>query len=108
VVFNERNTEMIKTSLIALVAVASVSVAALPAFASEDGVFGIGEQDFGKDRVIAELRQDGVNATSVEEWNGYVRAYVTLDDGRQVMQYFEPGSLAPAAIGGRVATDLAL
>jgi hypothetical protein len=97
---------MIKTSLIALVAVASVSLAALPAFA-ESSVFG-SDQDFGKDGVIAELKADGVNVTSVEEWNGYIRAFVTLEDGSQAQRFFVPGTLEPAAIGGRVATDLAL
>ena len=97
---------MIKTSLIALVAVASVSVAALPAYA-ESSVFG-SDQDFAKDGVIAELKADGINVTSVEEWNGYVRAFVTTDDGRQIQRFFVPGTLEPASVGGRVATDLAL
>jgi hypothetical protein len=98
---------MIKTSLIALAAVASVSLAALPAYA-ESEVFGSGDQDLAKAGIIAELRQDGINVSSVEEWNGYVRAFVTLEDGRQVMQFFEPGSLKPVALGGNaVATEVA-
>ncbi|MEI9900674.1 MAG: hypothetical protein WDN31_11760 [Hyphomicrobium sp.] len=37
----------------------------------------------------------------------YVRAFVTLDDGRQVMQFFEPGSLKPVSLGGTaVATEV--
>lgn len=98
---------MIKTSLIALATVASVSLAALPAYADSE-VFGSGDQDLAKHGVITALQRDGVNVTSVEEWNGYIRAYVTTDDGRQVQRFFVPGSLEPAPIGGRVATDLAL
>ena len=35
-----------------------------------------------------------VAATSVEEWNGVLRAYVQVD-GQLVMQYFDPDTLAP-------------
>ena len=98
---------MIKTSLIALVAVASVSLAALPAYAESD-VFGSGNQDLAKQSIITQLKADGINVNGVDEWGGYIRAYVTLDDGRQVQRFFEPVTLEPAAIGGRVATDLAL
>jgi hypothetical protein len=97
---------MIKTSLIALAAAASVSLAALPAVA-EDSIFGSGDQDLTKARIVAELKNDGVNVSSIEEWSGYVRAYVTLEDGRQVMRFFEPDTLQPALIGGgAVASEL--
>lgn len=96
---------MIKTSLIALATVAAVSLAALPASA-DSSVFGSGDQDLAKFGVITELRSEGINVSSVEEWNGYVRAYVTLDDGRQVMRFFEPGSLEPASVGNSVASEL--
>jgi hypothetical protein len=96
---------MIKTSLIALATVAAVSLAAFPASAESD-IFGSGDQDLAKLRVISELRADGVNVSSVEEWSGYVRAYVTLEDGRQVMRFFDADTLQPALIGGRVATEL--
>ena len=97
---------MIKTSLIALATVATLSLAAFPA--SAEDLFGDGEQDLAKASVVAELQRDGVNATSVEDWNGYIRAFVTLEDGRQVQRFFDADTLQPAAIGGRVATDLAL
>ena len=97
---------MIKTSLIALAAVASVSLAALPAYA--DAYVSGADQDLTKARVISELKADGINVTDVEDWGGYVRAYVTLEDGRQVQRFFDADTLQPAAIGGRVATDLAL
>jgi hypothetical protein len=96
---------MIKTSLIALVTVATVSLTALPAFA-ESEVFGSGDQDIAKQNVISALQRNGVDATGVDEWDGYVRAYVKLADGRHVMQFFDADTLAPAAIGNSVATDL--
>ena len=83
---------MIKTSLIALATVAAVSLAAFPA--SAEGLFGNGEQDLAKASVVAELQRDGINATSVEEWNGYIRAFVTLEDGRQVQRFFDAGHAA--------------
>ena len=54
-------------------------------------------QDRDADRVLRRLQQQGVDATSVEEWNGLVRAYVRLDGG-EVMQYFDPDTLAPLNI----------
>lgn len=48
-------------------------------------------------RILRQLQDNGVEATSVEEWNGLVRAYVDVD-GRQVMQYFDPDTLAPVDI----------
>ena len=39
-----------------------------------------------------------VNASSVEEWGSFVRAFVTLEDGTQVMQLFTPDYLQPAAL----------
>jgi hypothetical protein len=41
-------------------------------------------------RIKRELRNRGVNATRVEEWNGCIRAYVAGADGSERMQYFEP------------------
>ena len=91
---------MLKNTVIALVAAASVAGVTVPAFADSDGLFhGTQEfQQFTADSIVAELRQQGVNATSVEEWIGLVRAYVTLEDGTQVMQLFTPGSLEPVSL----------
>ena len=50
-------------------------------------------RDFTADSIVAQLREKGVNATSVEDWSGLIRAYVTLEDGSQTMQFFKPGSL---------------
>jgi len=97
---------MVKNTIVALVAAASLAGIALPAFAapapaveSESGietVFGGGSPEmraFIADSVLAQLQQKGVNATAVEDWSGLIRAYVTLDDGSQTMQFFKPGSL---------------
>ena len=87
---------MIKNTVIALLAVASISAVAVPAYADTNGVFGSGDneaQDWVADSIVTRLQQQGVNATSVEEWGGLVRAYVTLEDGTEVMQFFTPGSL---------------
>jgi hypothetical protein len=91
---------MLKNTVIALVAAATVAGAAVPAFADTEGLFhGSQEfQQFTADSIVARLQAQGVNATAVEEWSGLVRAYVTLEDGRQVMQLFTPGSLEPVAL----------
>ena len=87
---------MIKNTIIALVATASIAGATVPAFA-DYSVFGDDSstemRDFTADSIVAQLREKGVNATSVEDWSGLIRAYVTLEDGTQTMQFFTPGSL---------------
>ena len=45
------------------------------------------------DSVLRRLQDRGVDASSVEQWNGLIRAYVQID-GNQVMQYFGPDTLA--------------
>jgi hypothetical protein len=93
--------EMIKNTVIALLAVASISAVALPAYADTNSIFGSGDneaQDWVADTIVTRLQQQGVNATSVEEWGGLVRAYVTLEDGSEVMQFFTPGTLQPTAL----------
>lgn len=86
---------MVKNTIIALVAAASIAGIAVPAFASETA-FGGGSpemRDFIADSVLTQLQQKGINATAVEDWSGLVRAFVTLEDGSQTMQFFKPGSL---------------
>ena len=87
---------MIKNTVIALVAVAAFAGAAAPAFA-DYSAFGDDSstemRDFTADSIVAQLQQKGINATSVEDWSGLIRAYVTLEDGSQTMQFFQPGSL---------------
>ena len=96
---------MVKNTIIALVAVASLAGIAAPAYAASewdggyaenDTAFGSGStemRDFIADSVLTQLQRNGVNATAVEDWSGLIRAYVTLEDGSQVMQFFQPGSL---------------
>jgi len=98
---------MIKNTIIALVAAVSLAGVAAPAFAasapdfdsdsgSAETAFGSGSvemRDFIADSVLTQLQQKGINATAVEDWSGLIRAYVTLEDGSQTMQFFKPGSL---------------
>ena len=99
---------MIKNTIIALVAAVSLAGVAAPAFAapaapdfgsdseSADTAFGSGSVEmraFIADSVLTQLQQKGINATAVEDWSGLIRAYVTLEDGSQTMQFFKPGSL---------------
>lgn len=96
---------MIKNTIIALVAAASVAGVAVPAFAASapeisvtesDTAFGTGSvemRDFIASSVLNRLQEKGINATAVEDWSGLIRAYVTLEDGTQTMQFFTPGSL---------------
>lgn len=41
------------------------------------------------------LREAGIQTTSVERWNGCLRAYVVQADGSKAMQLFDPASLRP-------------
>jgi hypothetical protein len=89
---------MIKNIVLAVVAVASVSAVALPAYAGTGivSVFGTGDnddQDWVASTIVDRLQEQGVNATSVENWGGLIRAYVVQEDGTEVMQFFAPGSL---------------
>jgi hypothetical protein len=86
---------MSNKSAIALATVAVLASASLPAFAT-DSVFGSGPIEARQDvqqGIVQQLNQKGVKATSVEEWGNYIRAYVTTADGKQVQQFFTPGSL---------------
>ncbi|MHA6689349.1 hypothetical protein [Devosia sp. A449] len=90
---------MIKNTIVALVTAAALVGVAAPAFA--DNAFGETTpemRDFVADSVLTELNRRGINATAVEDWSGLVRAYVILDDGSQVMQFYSPGSLQPVAL----------
>lgn len=39
------------------------------------------------------LREIGVQARSVERWNGCMRAFVTTPDGRNIMEFYDPLTL---------------
>ena len=90
---------MLKKSLIALGAVAVLAAGALPSFASTDSVFGDKTQtDLAKTAVQQELQRRGIDATSVDEWGGYVRVDVKLAGGTTAVRFFEPISLTPVDI----------
>ncbi|HTM76005.1 MAG TPA: hypothetical protein VL133_00030 [Devosia sp.] len=100
---------MIKSSIIALAAVAAIGSMAAPAFAISSaanssggaGVFGDGSaeyREFMADTILTRLQQSGVPATSVEEWGSLVRAFVTQPDGTEAMQFFAPDTLKPVAL----------
>lgn len=92
---------MIKNTVIALVAAVAFAGAAAPAFANESA-FGDASstemREFTQNSIVAELQQRGINASNVEDWSGLIRAYVTLEDGTQVMQFYTPGSLQQVAL----------
>lgn len=89
---------MIKNTVIALLAVASVSAVAVPAFAAPIASTDAVTFNWPNDAILADLHDKGVNATSVEEWGGLVRAFVKLDNGAEVMQFFTPGTLNPVTL----------
>ena len=80
---------MKKTIAIALTAAALLGTAA-PALA---GPFGGGDaesRDFAAAGILDTLQKRGIDATGVEEWGDYVRAYVRLPDGSIKMAFFDP------------------
>jgi len=97
---------MLKKSLIALSTVAVLAVGALPAFAATDLVFNVPQaNDLGSSQlnsakadVTTLLNQQGIKATDVDQWGGYIRADVQLPNGTHAVRFFEPGTLAPVNI----------
>ncbi|KKB07914.1 hypothetical protein [Devosia chinhatensis] len=90
---------MIKNSVVALVTAAALAGVAMPAMAASDPITAESSSDsFNRDYVQYQLQSKGVNATSVEQWGNYVRAFVVGDDGRVTMQYFDEDTLAPIAM----------
>ena len=83
---------MNKKIALALTTAAMIGVAA-PTFASPLGNGDQETRDFKAWSIQTELQQNGVNATGVEEWGDYIRAYVTQPDGSQTMQFFDPITL---------------
>jgi hypothetical protein len=82
---------MLKNTVIALIAAASVAGAAVPAFADYDVSNSVEEN-----QVINRLAAQGINASEVENWGQLIRAFVTLEDGTTVMQFFDADTLQPA------------
>lgn len=94
---------MIKNSILALTTAALVAGVALPAFAAQapdetDNDNGYLTGEVANDYTLLRLHEKGINATSVEDWNGLVRAFVTKEDGTQAMQLFDADSLAPVGL----------
>ena len=83
-----------KTVLVLLSAIGAV--AALPTFGATAMAMEHHEDrlDFDADGTLRRLQERGVDATSVEQWNGLLRAYVRID-GQLSMQYFDPVTLRP-------------
>tara|TARA_R110002020_G_scaffold32777_4_gene100413 strand:+ start:600 stop:869 length:270 start_codon:yes stop_codon:yes gene_type:complete len=89
---------MIKNTLLALVAVASLGAVA-PAFANDSASGDSYDAlDDNGPAIVNRLQAQGIDATAVEDWGNQVRAYVTLEDGTQVMQYFDLNTLQPVNI----------
>jgi hypothetical protein len=86
-----------KTSIALVLLSALSATAALPSISTATFAAEHHEDRWDADSVLRRLQQQGVAATSVEEWNGLIRAYVEVD-GQQVMQYFDAHTLAPVNI----------
>jgi hypothetical protein len=41
---------------------------------------------------LKELRSRGVDASSVEDWNGCIRAFVRQPNGGEIMEYYDPNT----------------
>ncbi len=94
---------MIKNTLLALTAAALVAGAAAPSFAATSLDDNNNDKSYLTDEVandytLARLHEKGIKATSVEDWNGLVRAFVVKEDGTQAMQLFDADTLAPVGI----------
>jgi hypothetical protein len=87
------NTRIALVLLSALGATAALPSIATATFAAERH----DRLEWDADAVLRQLQDKGIAAVSVEEWNGYVRAYVQVDGG-QVMQYFDADTLTPVNI----------
>lgn len=92
-------------TLAAVVVVALTSSPAFALFCVDEGPsagltfeFGLNGKlrsnpDLQKEQDLMRLRQAGVDATSVERWNGCMRAFVRQPDGRITMEFYNPRTL---------------
>lgn len=94
-----------KTQSLAMLAAAGLMVLSAPAFASgssssNNSFFGFdsGSVALGKMNVIQQLHSQGVNATAVEQWGRYIRAYVRTKNGKTEMELFTPTTLQPVQL----------
>ncbi|MGB3339647.1 MAG: PepSY domain-containing protein [Devosia sp.] len=88
---NTRIALILLSALSATVALPSIATATLAADHHEDRL------EWNADAVLRRLQDRGVDASSVEQWNGLIRAYVVIN-GNQVMQYFDPDTLAQVEV----------
>lgn len=87
------------SSLAALVAVAGLSAPVLASSSlSSDSTSS--NDNFNEEIVLQQLKAKGINASDLSDWNGVIRATVTLGDGSSTFQYFEIGSLQPVSVAG--------
>lgn len=86
------------SSLAALVAVAGLSAPVLASSLSSDS--NSSNDTFNEEIVLQQLKAKGINASDLSDWNGVIRATVTLADGSSTFQYFEIGSLQPVSATG--------
>jgi len=86
------------SSLAALVAVAGLSAPVLASSLSSD--FNTSDDNFNEEIVLQQLKAKGIEASDLSDWNGVIRATVTLADGRSTFRYFEIGSLLPVSATG--------
>ena len=78
----ERDLQM-KTTAFALVALLASTAVAAPVLAADS-------YGFDASYYLTQLRYDGINAVDVDDYSGNrLRALVVLDDGSQVVQFFD-------------------
>lgn len=75
-------------TLASVIAVAAMAFA--PALATASDTLIQGRSDVAIERALID---QGVAVISVEEWGGYVRAYVSNDNGGTTMAFFDPDTL---------------
>jgi hypothetical protein len=51
------------------------------------------DNEFQKEFDLMRLREAGVNASSVERWNGCLRAFVPRPGGGEAMEFYDPATL---------------
>jgi hypothetical protein len=88
---------MIKNTVIALVTTAALAGVAAPAFAATSISYN-DDQSYDFDWALSELQGRGINATSVESWNGdVVRAFIINADGSETSAFFTSDTLSPVS-----------
>lgn len=96
---------MQKSSLSILAAFVAVAGLSAPVIAAESLTSGTSSDpttaNFNEDVVLQTLKQRGINAVDLAEWNGKIRATVTEADGSSSFQFFDLDTLKPVpAFGG--------